>query len=171
MKSPQTSSLSSFILQIQSHTCALVLDQYYLYTRTHLNFPLHLNIILSCTLADDGKPAWEPAEPGVAGNEICYHACGGLWLLSSDREASLARRRGATIRFVDCSAFWHVEVIEGNTFLSAARQLMWSYIFWHIPSVTYYLRTRQSVWSLLALYSGQVRDTFRRYFIFKRISS
>lgn len=55
-------------------------------------------------------------QPSLLGQGVRYVSC--------DRVASLARRRGDTIRFVDCSAFWHVEVIEGNTFPSAARQLM-----------------------------------------------
>ncbi len=154
---------------MQSHTCTLV-DQYYLCTLWFILIA-HSIWISSCAACQWWWKACLGASWAQGGREWdCYYAGGALWLLSSDREASLARQRGTTIRFVDCSASWHVEIIEGNTFTSAARQLMWSYIFWRIPSMTS-LRTRQSIWSLLALYSSQLRDTFRRYFIFKRISS
>lgn len=48
-----------------------------------------------------------------------YYAGGALRLPSSDREASLARRRGTTIRFVDGSSFWHVEIIGKYFYFSS----------------------------------------------------
>ena len=73
--------------------------------------------------SDDGTLVWEPAEPGVAGEWDCYYAGGAPWLLSSDREASLARQEATTIRFVDCSASWHVEIMEGNTFSCSSQAI------------------------------------------------
>lgn len=50
---------------------------------------------------------------------LLYYAGGALRLPSGDREASLARRRGTTIRFVDCSSFWHVEIIGKYFYFSS----------------------------------------------------
>lgn len=97
-----------------------------------------------------GSSKWDP-----------YYGPGAPWLFCSDREAFLVRQRGASVRSVDCLARWHVEIREETALTPAARQLMWSSKLWHIPSMTYSLRTRPSLWSLLALYSSQVRDAFR----------
>lgn len=129
-------------------------------TLISLNCPLCLNIILCNMLVMMESLSGCQLSPG--GRQWgCYYAGSALWLLSWDRKACLVGQRGTTIRFVDCSTRWLVEIRKWSTLISAARQLMWSYIFWHIPSMTYYWWTRKSVWSLLALCSRQMRDTLR----------
>lgn len=129
-------------------------------TLISLNCPLCLNIVLRYILVMMESLSGCQLSPG--GRQWgCYYAGGALWLLSRDRKACLVGQRGTTIRFVDCSTRWLVEIRKWSTLISAAGQLMWSYIFWHIPSMTYYWWTRESVWSLLALCSRQMRDTLR----------
>lgn len=92
--------------------------------------------------------SWAP----VAGDRVVIMPCG-CW--AKIQKASLVTQRGTTLGFVDCSTRWHVDIGEWWTLISAARQLTWSYIPWHIPSTSYYWRTSKSVWSSLALCSRQ----------------
>lgn len=139
-----------------SHSCSPSI--LIVHTMMHLNNPLHLTMI-SCCVLGWCSVCLMPAEPRSAATEITETLLL-LWLLGSDRGRAVTRR-GTTIRFVDCPLLWHVEIIEANALTWPVRQLLWSYIFWQIPSMTYYWRTRKSVWSLLALYSSQLRDASR----------
>lgn len=124
-----------------------------------LNCPLHRNILECCVSVMMESVSGRQLSSVVRGWD-CYYAGTALWLQSADREASLTRQRRTSVRFVECSALWHAEIIRGNTFIATEGQLMWSHTLQRIPSMTYYRRTRQSVWYLLALCNGQLRGTF-----------
>lgn len=152
-------NLPAFVLLMQSQYNNWTWSVPFVHTLICLNCLPHLNIILCCMLVVMESLSGCQLSPWWQGMRHHYGDVT-LWLLSSDREVFLVRQRGATITFVDCLARWHVKIIEGSTLTSTAGQLMRSYIFWPIPLMTYYLRTRQSVWSLLALLSNQMRNTY-----------
>lgn len=96
----------------------------------------------------------------VAGDDVVIMRCG-CWAKIQKASPII---QGSILEFVECSKCWHVDIGEWRTLISAARQLMRSYIPWHNELL---LENKQVCLILIGIVQAVNESCTVRHFIVK----